>query len=198
MGLSYTVNLTRSNTMLFTVLITSISGVLFFSIPDEHYAHSAFMNVYEKQFPLGEVAYYDPTGTTITVSGISDGYTNMVKIDPTTTFISTTDFSNGGSNDATLEYTGLLPKYFHIAASVSTSATNNNDILIYSIAKNGVQIDGSKIMMKLGQSTDVTSSAMHVVAYLEAGDTVEVYVGNYSGSADVIVKSLNFVAVSMK
>lgn len=148
-------------------------------------------------FPLGEVSYFNTTGTTINIPAQSDGYTNFVKIDPVTTFLTYTDFTNGGADDGTLEYTGSHGKYFHIAASITTSATNNNDIIIYTVAKNGVPIDGSKIMMKLGQTTDVTSSAMHVAIFLENGDKVEIQTANYSSSSDVIVKSLNFVAVTM-
>lgn len=123
----------------------------------------------------------------------------MVPIHPIeTVFVSTQDFSNGGANNGTLQYTGKLPKYFHIAASISSSAVHNNDILVYGVAHNDVPVNGSKILKKLGQTTDVESAAMHVVLYLEENDTIDIYVGNISDAADIIVKSLNFVAVSMK
>jgi hypothetical protein len=180
------------------IIVVSALVVLIASMIDTP-VESTFISVPPSlMFPLGEVSYFDTTGTTVNIITQSNGYTNFVKIEPTTIFINNADFTNGGVNDGTLEYTGFIGKYFHIAASITTSATNNNDILVYTVAKNGVPMDSSKIMMKLGQTTDVTSSAMHVVVFLEDGDQVEVQAANFSGNADIIVKSLNFVAVSMK
>ena len=175
------------------VILSAIVAVLF--LPSM--AYGTFINVPPSMFPAGEVYYYNPTGTTVTIIAQSDGYTNMVKAAPTTSFISTMDFDNGGANDSTLRYTGGITKFFHIACSISMSATNPNDQFVYAVAKNGVPLDSSKIIMKLGGVSDTLSSAMHVFIELDPGDEIEFYVGNMSGSGNAVVKTINFVAISM-
>ena len=188
---------TRSFVMIISIItISTITGIVFI-IHEDYKAHATFINVPPSMFPLGEVSYFDTNGKTIIITAQSNGTSNMVKVDPTTTFIQTQDFSNGGSNDATLEYTGKIPKFFHIACSISMSATNPNDSFVYGVALNGVPQDSGKVISKLGQTSDTISTAMHIVLELNEGDEIEFYVGNLSGTGNAVIKSLNFVAVSM-
>ncbi len=152
------------------------------------------------QFPMGEINYFDPgTGTTVTISSVSNGSTNLVKCGPVTTLSAgATEFDNGGSNNGRLRYTGSITKCFHVACTISVvAASSNTDQFIFGIAKNGVVIPSSKVIQKLGNGNDTQSTALHVVATLATNDYLELYMGDYTSAADAKVKSLTLFALGM-
>lgn len=147
--------------------------------------------------PMGEVSYFSTTGTTITISGTSDGSTNMVVVSPATTLNNDMSFDNGGANNGRLRYTGATTRTFHVAMTVSISPTNNNDQTVIGIAKGGSVIAASKVIQRCGPTTDTQSTALHIMVSLATNEYLEVYIGNLTGANNVTVKSLNLFAMGM-
>lgn len=145
--------------------------------------------------PMGEVSYFDTTGTGVTISGTSDGSTNMVVIAPATA-VSGDEylFDNGGSDIGRLRYTGTLSRMFHIAVTLSLTPATLNDIFVIGIAKSGTVVASSKV---LGSSGGTQFSALHLYTTLTQNQYLEVYIGNTSGSRNATVKSLNIFAMGM-
>lgn len=149
-------------------------------------------------FPMGEVSYFNTTGTAIAISAVSDGSTNMVACNPTSTFsASSTYFDNGGSNISRLRYIGTNMKCFHIACTISMSQLATNDNFVFGIAKNGTVISSSKVIQRLSSAGDIQSTALHVYISMESGDYLELYVGNLNTTSDVNIYSINLFALGM-
>ena len=137
-------------------------------------------------FPMGELEYFSMTGTVITISGTSDGSTNMVKVAPTTTGDFHTETDNGGANDGRLRYTGTATKMFHCAVTLSGTPANPNDVFVFGIAHNGT-VD----CKTLGSASGTQASALHCMVMLATNDYIEFYIGNTTASRNFTVKTLN-------
>ncbi|MBX9806885.1 MAG: hypothetical protein K2X95_03700 [Flavobacteriaceae bacterium] len=164
-------------------------------------------------YPMGEVSYFysiDGTGKNVSIPyqyiespGIlpstNGGYEYMVPCNPTTQFAGMTmDFDNGGfSNNGTLRYIGRTPRLCHIACTISVSPATSNDEFIFGVAKNSTVVASSKIIQRMGATSDAQSTAIHVVILLNHNDVVNFYVGNLIAGRNVIVKSLNLFALGM-
>jgi len=144
----------------------------------------------------GQVSYFNTTGKAITIAGVSNGSTNMVKVDPTTAMLNALDFSNGGGNNGRLQYTGVVTKYFEVDATVTIDPATNNDSFVIGIAKNGTVDATSKAMQKCTNNGQNHGMSIHVLVQLAQNDYVEVYIGNMTNIANVTVKSLNIVGVN--
>ncbi len=147
--------------------------------------------------PMGEISYFNLTGTTVTISGASDGSSNMVKVGPTTTLNNDMDFDNGGSNNGRLRYIGTTTRTFHVACTISYSAASANQNGVFGIAKNGTVVTAGKILPFLGLATDTRSAALHLMVTLSTNDYLELYVGNTTASNNIIIKTLNLFAMGM-
>ncbi len=151
-------------------------------------------------YPMGEVSYFSTSGTTVTISNqtTDGGITNMVSCAPSSIFAGMADdFDNGGSNNGTLRYIGRTPRLCHIACTISVSPATTSDEFIFGVAKNGTVSVSSKIIQRMGATTDAQSTAMHVVILLNYNDYLNLYVGNMMAGRNVVVKSLNLFALGM-
>lgn len=144
--------------------------------------------------PMGEVSYFNTTGTSVTIGSQSDGSTNMVVIAPTTTLNNDLGFDNGGSNNGRLRYTGSVTKTFHVAVTVSGTPTNPNDVFVLGIAKGGTVDGASKV---LGSSSGTQFSSLHLMVSLATNEYLELYIGNTTAARNFTVKSLNIFAMGM-
>lgn len=147
--------------------------------------------------PMGEISYFSTTGTTVTISGTSDGSSNMVVVNPTTTLNNDMEFDNGGSNNGRLRYTGATTRTFHVACTISYSAAVANQNGVFGVAKNGTVVAASKILPFLGLATDTRSTALHLMVSLATNDYLELYVGNTTASNNITIKTLNLFAMGM-
>jgi hypothetical protein len=147
--------------------------------------------------PMGEISYFNTTGTTITITGVSDGSTNMVLVNPTTTLNNDMEFDNGGGNTGRLRYIGTATRTFHVACSISFSGATTNQDGVFGIAKNGTIVAASKVISFLGLTSDTRSTALHLMVSLTTNDYVELYVGNMTATNNVVVKTLNIFAMGM-
>lgn len=143
--------------------------------------------------PMGEVAYFNMTGTLITAPGTSDGSTNMTLVNPPSTFTTTSEQFTASSNGRLL-YTGSTTRMFHIAITVSGTPATANDIFVWGAAKNGTVLVPSKV---LGSSSGTQFSSLHVYTQLATNDYLELYIGNTTATRNFTVKSLNIFAMGM-
>lgn len=140
---------------------------------------------------MGEVSYFNTTGTSVTISGTSDGSTNMVVAAVASGTMTSLYFDNGGADTGRIRYIGKLPRMLHIATSLSLTPATNSDQFVVGIAKNGTVDADCKAIQKLGTTTDTQSTALHCMVNVVYGDYIELYVGNMSGARNVTIKALN-------
>jgi len=147
---------------------------------------------YRLRVPMAELDYFNTTGTSITISGTSDGSTNMVVVNPTSTADSDLGFDNGGSDNGRLRYTGATTRMFHVAATLSGTPAVGADVFVFGIAKGGT------VDCKVLSSVSGTQAfALHCMVELATNDYVEIYVGNTTAARNFTVKSLNIFAMGM-
>jgi len=149
--------------------------------------------------PMGEVSYFDTTGTAVVISAQSDGSTNMVKAAATTTLNAdcSCGFDNGGSDNGRLRYIETVGRVFHVACTITIAPEEANDTFVFGIAKNGVVEAASKVLVKVINASDSRSTAMHCEIDMNYGDYLELYVGNITDAGDCNVRSLNIFAMGM-
>lgn len=145
--------------------------------------------------PMGEISYFNTTGTAVTIASQSDGSTNMVKVGPTSALAAISrEFDNGGANNGRLRYTGSTTKKFHIAATLSGTAATANDVFVFGVARGGTVLAESKV---LGSSGGTQFSSLHAYCTLANNEYLELYIGNTSAGRNFTVKSLNLFAMGM-
>ena len=138
--------------------------------------------------PLGELYYFDLTGTIIAISGTSDGTSNMVAVNPGSTPNSNNyEFTH---TDGRLRYTGEVTKQFSVNVTLSITPTNNNDFMVIGIAKNG-NVQQGKVIQTLGTTSETETLSLHNIVELAENDYIEVYVGNMTGANNVKIKTLD-------
>ena len=143
-------------------------------------------------FPMGEV-YMAGNAVTTSVSGAN-----------TWTLINGTWLGNSANmlfqnaSNGTLTYTGTENMFFHIAFTLSVSASTGNRNMRASVYKNGVILPGSQIQQKLGNGGDIGSTAIHVATTLSTGDTLNTYILDETGSNTFTVTYSNMFAMGMR
>lgn len=147
-------------------------------------------------YPMGEVYYFDTTGTAVTISGTSDGSTNMVLVNPTTTL---SDDSHGFDSPSAgrLRYLGTKTRCFHVACTISYAAAGANDLFVFGVAKNGTVQSNSKLLTKVINAGDTRSTALHCYVEMNPNDYLELYVGNTTDADDLTIKTVNLFAMGM-
>lgn len=149
--------------------------------------------------PMGEINYFDTTGTTITIASASDGSTNLVKVAPVTALSADFfEFDNGGANNGRLRYTGATTKMFHTAFTISMDASSGagTNLYVFGITKNGIA-SNCKVIQSIAVSNDTQSTALHCMVSLSTNDYLELYSGNLTDGDDLIVKTLNLFAMGL-
>ena len=136
---------------------------------------------------MGEVEYFDLTGTTVTIAGQSNGATNMVKVAPTTTGDFHFETDNGGADNGRIRYIGTTTKMFHCAITMSGTPQTTNDIFVLGVSKNGAAAQ-CKV---LGSASGTQFSALHCMLSLATNDYIELFIGNTTAARNFTIKSLN-------
>jgi len=149
--------------------------------------------------PMGEINYFNTTGTTVTIASASDGSTNLVKVAPTTVLSDDVfEFDNGGANDGRLRYTGATTKMFHTAFTISMDGEGSGtNLYVFGIAKNGVVASACKVIQSIAVSSATESTALHCMVSLATNDYIELYAGNLTDTDDIIVKTINLFAMGL-
>lgn len=126
----------------------------------------------------GSLAYFNLTGTAVTIAVVSDGSSNMVKVNVASTVAGlSTLFDNGGSSNGRLRYTGTATRVFHVTAKVAfTGATT--DVLVFGLAKNASLDLASRGLKAMDATGTVDSLTLSALVSLATNDYIEVFVGN--------------------
>lgn len=174
-------------------------GVVAWMEDEDYFQFNDDVRPYERIIvPMGEISYFDLTGTSVAIATVSDGSTNMVVVNPTTALSAGAyEFDNGGSNNGRLRYTGAITKMFHVACTISIAPASANDVFVLGVAKGGTVIASSKILQKVAVAGDTQSTALHVMAELATNEYLELYVGNTTDADDLVIKTLNLFALGM-
>jgi len=146
--------------------------------------------------PMGELSYFNTTGTAIAIATVSDGSTNMVLCNPTCTLENHRLFDMPANGR--LRYIGGHCKMFHVASTISFAAEEANDVFVIGLAKNGTVLPTSKCLTKILNANDTASTALHVMVELCKDDYLELYVGNITDAGDFTLKTFNVFAMGMK
>jgi hypothetical protein len=154
-------------------------------------------------FPMGEINYFNTTGTTINITAQSNGSTNMIACAPATSLSSGAmefvQLANGQ-----LQYTGDRPKHFHIACTISMlAAGTQTDTFVFGLAKGTpgtpdtvTMLTASKVLQKFNDAS--TSTALHVAITMNKNDYLQLYAGNTTSTTrDVKVQTLTLFALGM-
>lgn len=171
--------------------------------------------------PMGELSFFNyNSGHSMTITAQStgaNGTDNMIPINPQSTgktvnFVNDMFTLNGfgspislAQSDSKLKYTSgdinneFVGRYFHIALSFSFSPVlgNTGSSFVFGVSKNGEVQDSSKQFLKIGSNGDSQSSALHVLLWLDDGDEIGFSIGQLGGVGNVLIKSMNFVAIGM-
>ena len=148
--------------------------------------------------PMGEISYFNMSGTAVVIASQSDGTTNMVKaVAATTLYDPCSCFDNGGADDGRLRYTEAISRVFHIACTISVAPAGANDTFVFGVAQNGTVSASSKVLLQAINASQPRSTAMHVAMTLAQNDYLELYVGNTTDADDCTLHSLNIFAMGM-
>ncbi len=149
--------------------------------------------------PMGEIDYFNTTGTLVPISTVSNGSTNLVKAAPTTALSSDIfEFDNGGANNGRLRYTGATTRMFHIAFTISMDGDGSGtNLYVFAIAKNGSIASVCRVIQSIAVANDTQSTAMHCMVSLATNEYLELYVGNLTDADDIIVKTINLFAMGL-
>lgn len=148
--------------------------------------------------PMGEINYFNTTGTTIAIASASDGSTNLVKVAPVTVLSADIfEFDNGGADNGRLRYTGATSKMFHTAFTISMDGEGaGTNLYVFGIAKNGV-VGDCKVIQSIAVSSATESTALHCMVSLATNDYIELYVGNLTDTDDITAKTVNLFAMGL-
>ena len=140
--------------------------------------------------PMGEIDYFNTTGTTITItSTTSNGIANMFPVTVPATLAGSYEFATAG--DGSLQYTGATTKVFHIAITISGVPQVASNVFIF-----GVGLDtGSGYTVQttgrvMGSATGTQFSSLHIMLELATDDKIKLYIGNNSQIKDFTVNTL--------
>lgn len=144
------------------------------------------------RFPMGEISMSGNTSLTNITSANA-----WVKIAGTTNFSTGSyEFSNGATNNR-LKYTGPSTKMFHIACTISVKSTQSSSNLKAVLYKNGVPLNNGIVQCKMGSSSDIVSTAIHVMTEMNQNDYLELWITNTVSSADFTVTEMNLFAMGV-
>lgn len=103
------------------------------------------------------------------------------------------------NSNGQLRYTGTADRICHIACSFSFTSSTNNQVIEWTVAKNGTAITQSVLENKIGTGSDVQSSALHAFATVSTNDYLTIQCKNttWSGAQTVTSTTANLFAMSM-
>jgi hypothetical protein len=151
--------------------------------------------------PMGEISYFSAAGSSTVAPGgtTTDGTTNMIKCYPSANPVSSlaNDMDFSMPANGRLQYTGTTTRTFHVACTISMTPNTSSDQFLFAIAKGGVVISSSRVIQKLGTTSDAQSTALHVMVTLATNEYLELYVGNMSNNQSIKIHSINLFALGM-
>jgi hypothetical protein len=145
----------------------------------------------------GAVNYFNLTGTVVTLTGTSDGTSNMSKVSvPTDLSVTSVGFDNGGASNGRLRHTGTSSATFLVQANLSLEGSTASDFVV-GIARNGAVLPESRILTAISANNDIQNVSLTLVITLLANEYLEVFMGRINGSLNPVVHTLSITAVKI-
>lgn len=145
----------------------------------------------------GGISYFSTTGTVLTLTGTSDGLSNMYKVDVTSSLsTSVAGFDNGGASNGRLRYTGAVSKLFEITAHLSLGGASASDFVV-GLAKNGSVIQESRHITATIAGGDMKNVSVSVLVTLLNNEYVELFVGRLTGTLNPLIRALSIISVKV-
>lgn len=144
---------------------------------------------------LAETSYFNLTGTSVAIAGISDGTSNLVKALAVTTLGSGNVSFDAGSSDARLRYTVASVRVMRVEARLAFSGTAA-DTVVVGIAKNGSVVAGSKTLVEIPAGGEICNATVSSLISMTVNDYVEVFVGNATAANAVQIHNLYISAIT--
>lgn len=148
-------------------------------------------------FPVGQISYFNTTGTAITIAAQSDGSTNLVLVNPTTSLWGSEVEMDSPSNVGRLRYTGSLTRNFLVTVTGSFLPATGNDAFVFAIAKGGTAQAASKQLVFTDATTDTVPFSTSALVSLATNEYVELYVGNMTAGRNMTINALSIRAVGL-
>lgn len=133
-------------------------------------------------------AYFDLTGTLVSIAGISDGTSNLVKVAPVTTLNPASVLFTSPAA-ARLTYTGTETRGFVATFNLSMLGTASAKYVIV-LSKNGSYLPDSRILVGYGATPLVSSVSNTVLLSMATNDYIEVFIGNVTDTNDPTVNAV--------
>lgn len=147
---------------------------------------------YATELDTAMVNYFSLTGTTIAISGVSDGESNYSKLSFATSLTNDNRFES--SSTAEITYKGDKTSAFFVNATISLSPATSNDTFVFGFFLNGALVNQSRVIHHTHLNGEVTTTCLSVLMNLAYDDVIEVYVANTVGSDDIVIYSLTLTA----
>lgn len=141
----------------------------------------------------GEIHYFNLTGTSIPIISVSDGSSNLVKVDVVSTLDPISEIFDSPVSSR-LRFTGASSRLFQISFQLTTAGPASS-VLVMSLSKNGSPIASSKLTQGSGPSSTANSVTNYALVSLSTNDYIEVLIGNTTNTSDPLVTSLSINAV---
>ena len=145
--------------------------------------------------PMGEIDFFNTTGTAVTIGSQSDGATNLVEI-AVATALSGDSHEFEQSANGRLRYTGAVTRMFHIACSWSFVPATAGDLFVLAVGKSGTPETTGKVI-QTGTGTNTNGNANHIMLELATGDYLSLFVGNLTAGRNATFKTVNLFAMGM-
>jgi hypothetical protein len=145
--------------------------------------------------PLGEINFFNTTGSAVNInSSTIDGSSDMFLCNPVAS-LSTNSIDFISSGNSGLQYKGTSTRTFKITATI-TASTNSPGSFIYEFKKNNsTYFPSSRVIQNL--NSDVQNTTIQATVTLAPNDYIELWVGKISSTANVIIQSLNLIAIGL-
>lgn len=88
-------------------------------------------------------------------------------------------------------------KMFHIACTLSVKSSSSNGNLKAVLYKNGAPLSTGIVQTKMGSSSDIISTAIHVMTGMSTNDYLELWITNTVDGADFTVTEMNLFAMGV-
>ena len=145
-------------------------------------------------FAMGEVAYFNTTGTSLSIPGTSNGSTNMMKLAVATGVGSFGGTVDAGGTTSRLRNNSSVSQMYHCAATFSGTPATANDIFVIGFAVNDAVDPDCKVLSTFAGTQTI---AMHCMLTLAAGEYAEIYIGNTTATRNITIKTFNLFMMSV-
>ena len=90
-----------------------------------------------------------------------------------------------------MDYANATPRVGTVVATVTLDPAGNNKVFRVALFRNGTLVESAQGRVRVGSGGDIAQATVHGIVELEEGDELDVRVGNWSDTTDVVVVDLS-------